>query len=93
MTRSIWLVRKKKKYLREGEYVREDFYYYREKAERIKEDLNFEDAKSHDNAEWLRKNGWLTTNSPNRPEAMDKIRRMSEGAWEVIERRVDDRFQ
>lgn len=85
--------KKEKKYLREGEYVNEDYYYYKEKAERIAADLNFDDAKSHDNAEWLRKNGWLTSNSPKRAEAMDIIKRMSEGAWEVIERIVDDRYQ
>ena len=73
------------------EYTEEEFFHYKDKAERVAADYNFHDAIPL--AQWLRKNGWLTSNSPARKEAMDKIQRMSEGAYEVVEKYVDDNYR
>tara|TARA_Y100001938_G_C8085172_1_gene431499 strand:- start:758 stop:1033 length:276 start_codon:yes stop_codon:yes gene_type:complete len=91
MARSVWIVRKKEQYVEEHEYTEEEYFHYKQKADRVAAEYNMSDAIPL--GEWLRKNGWLTPNSPARQEAMRKIRRMSEGAYEVIEKYVDDNYR
>tara|TARA_R100001015_G_C4552449_1_gene114011 strand:+ start:307 stop:582 length:276 start_codon:yes stop_codon:yes gene_type:complete len=91
MARSVWVLRKKEKYVEEMDYVEEEFFHYKNKAIATMEEYNLDDAFPL--GIWLRKNGWLTKNSPARREAMSKIKRMSEGAWEVVEKFVDDDYR
>ena len=91
MTGSIWIVRKKDKYVEEMEYTEEEFFRYKQRAESVAAEYNFSDALPL--AEWLRRNGWLNPNSPKRRKAMKKIKRMTEGAYEVVEKYVDANYR
>jgi len=91
MTGSIWIVRKKDKYVEETEYTEEEFFRYKNRADSIAAAYNLSDAIPL--ARWLRRNGWLNEGTELNREAMGKIRRMSEGAYEVVEKYVDDKYR
>ena len=82
---TVYLIRKKEEY--GGKPYNMEYYKYRHAAESIVADYNLSDAERV--GKKLRKLGWLMPNSSDRPEAMGIIKRMSEGAWEVIEKHVN----
>lgn len=88
MVNTIYAVRKKKEY--RGEYDSEEMFQYEGAAIRRVNQNNLRDAiRASDK---LRHLSWGRPSSAGFDEAQEIIRRMSEGIYEVVEKRVNDRY-
>jgi hypothetical protein len=88
MVSTIYVVRKKKEY--REEWDSEDLYQYKGKAIEAVSRANLSDAIRA--SAKLRHLSWGRTSSAGYEEAQEIITRMSKGIYEVVERRVNDRY-
>lgn len=88
MVSTVYVVRKKNEY--QGEWDVEQLFQYQGAAIKAVTQNNLQDAiRASDK---LRHLSWGRPSSPGYDEAQEIIRRMSEGIYEVVEKRVNDRY-